>query len=79
MRIVKEIPHPSCRITIFSWNGKYLIKFEQSSFEITYKIDEMEVIAIEDLDDVLSKEFIQETLNTFKLMAQNLGKATQNL
>jgi hypothetical protein len=28
MRIVGEIPHDVCKITLFSWNNRYLIKLE---------------------------------------------------
>jgi len=79
MRIVKEIPHQSCRITIFSWNSKYLIKFEQGNSELTYKIDEMDILSEDDLNEILSESFIKETLHIFKTMAVNLGKATRNL
>ena len=44
MRVVKEIPHSACKITVFSWNQKYLIKLEQGDFEQTFKVSEFDVL-----------------------------------
>jgi hypothetical protein len=68
MRIVKEINHPSCKISIFSWNGKYLIKFEQGDLEQTYKIDEMELTGDDDLHDRINESFINDILVQFRNM-----------
>ncbi len=74
MRIVKEITGKPCKITVFSWNGKYLMKLEQGPFEQTFKVSEFDFLPNE-LDDLLSDDFIQEALERFKNMAQSLKKA----
>ncbi len=71
MRIVKEITGRPCKITVFSWNGKYLIKLESGSFEQTFKVSEMDVLE-EELDDILSDTFLNEALKRFDDMAQSL-------
>lgn len=43
MRTVAELPHPDFKITIFSMNQKFIIKFEQGTLEQVYKISEMDV------------------------------------
>ncbi|MFA5246237.1 MAG: hypothetical protein WC380_13120, partial [Pedobacter sp.] len=43
MRIIAELPHPECKITIFSMNQKFIIKLEKGVFEQVYKISEMDV------------------------------------
>jgi len=43
MRTVAELPHPDFKITIFSMNQKFIIKFEQGTLEQTYKIAEQDV------------------------------------
>ena len=43
MRIIAEMPHPDCKISIFSMNGKFLIKLEQGGLEQTYKLAEADV------------------------------------
>lgn len=79
MRIVKEINHSSCKITIFNWNGKYLIKLEQGDLEQTYKVSEMDVIDVNDLDKVLNEEFISSAIERFKEMGKSLAKAKEHL
>ena len=74
MRIVKEITGRPCKITVFSWNGKYLIKLESGPFGQTFKVSEMDVIE-EELDDILSDTFLNEALKRFDDMAQSLRSA----
>ena len=74
MRIVKEITGRPCKITVFSWNGKYLIKLESGPFEQTFKVSEMDVIE-EELDDILSDTFLNEALKRFDDMAQSIRSA----
>ena len=74
MRIVKEITGRPCKITVFSWNGKYLIKLESGPFEQTFKVSDMDVIE-EELDDILSDTFLNEALKRFDDMAQSLRSA----
>lgn len=78
MRIVGEVPHPTCKITIFSWNNRYLIKFEQGYYEQTYKIDQFELTNEDDLHKIVSDDFINEVSLHFSAMAQSLNKAMQS-
>ena len=79
MRVVKEIPHSECKISVFSWNDKYLIKFEQGNLEQTYKISEWDILEEGDLNEVLNDEFINKVLERFKSMSKDLHEATQHL
>jgi hypothetical protein len=75
MRVVKEIPHPQCKITIYSWNNRYLVKFESGFLEQTYKIDQTDVANEEELNAVLDPQFIQQCLIRFSEMATSLNQA----
>ena len=79
MRVVGEISHPSCKITIFSWNNRYLIKFEQGYLEQTYKIDQFELINENDLYKIIDDSFIKKILEVFESMSQSLNKALQSI
>ncbi len=58
MRTVAELPHPEFKITIFSMNMKYLIKFEQGTFEQTYKIAEADILnGLDGVFELLDEEF----------------------
>ena len=74
MRVVKEIPHPACKITVFSWNQKYLIKLEQGDFEQTFKVSELDILE-QELDEILSEEFVSQAIERFSDMQKSLWKS----
>jgi hypothetical protein len=74
MRVVKEIPHPDCKITIFSWNNRYLIKLEQGTLEQTFKVDELDVTE-DEVVRLIDKEFLQQASDRFNQMARALHDA----
>ena len=75
MRLVREISHPDCKITIFSWNNRYLIKLEQGLLEQTYKIPELDLTRDEDLLTVIDAEFLHQAVVRFQDMWQSLYDA----
>lgn len=75
MRVVGEIPHPACKITIFSWNGKYLIKLERGPIEQTFKVSEMDVTGEADIYAMLNEAFIKKVIVRFDEMEETLMKA----
>lgn len=79
MRIIGEIPNPDCKITLFNWNNRYLIKLEQGLLEQTYKIDQFELSNENDLQKVVNAEFISDALTRFSAMANTLQRSLENL
>ena len=77
MRVVNEILHPDCKITIFAWNNRYIVKLEQGYLEQTYKIDQYDVADESDLFKIVDSEFIQQALTRFADMGQSLHDALQ--
>jgi len=76
MRIVKEIPLGNSKATIFSWNGKYLLKFESGGYEQTYKISEMDMTGDDDIVKLLSDtEFMNLVTERFKTMHKDFADA----
>jgi hypothetical protein len=75
MRVVREISHPQCKITIYSWNNRYLIKIEEGLLEQTFKINQFDVAGDEDLTKIVDEEFIQLALKRFAEMARSLQEA----
>lgn len=75
MRVIGEIPHPECKITIFHWNNRYLIKLEQGLLEQTYKIQEYDVSSEEELRSLITTDFLQAALQQFGTMRQTLQDA----
>jgi hypothetical protein len=71
MRIIDSIPHPQLRISIFSMNDKYLVKFEAGPYEQTYKFDHDEVAGLEDLKSKVDDAFLENIASIFKQMHTN--------
>lgn len=72
MRVIAELPHPDCKISIFSMNMKYLIKFEQGTLEQTYKLSEMDLInGVDSVFEILDDEFIKKVCDRFADMRED--------
>ena len=76
MRLVKTIPHPVLSISVFTANGKYLLKLEYMQAEITYKIDTMDLAigGVDELEGKLTNEFLLACFEKLKSMLSD--KAT---
>lgn len=79
MRIISEVSHPQCKITIFSWNNKYLIKFERGLIEQTYKVPEEEVRGDEDIKKLVVDKLLKSVLPRLNNMENDLMKVLDEL
>ena len=77
MRIVGEIPHDVCKITLFSWNNRYLIKLESGLLEQTYKVNQFDITTEADLYKIVDEPFIEEALKRFQDMDNSLRLALE--
>jgi hypothetical protein len=68
MRIIDSIPHPQLRISIFSMNDKYLVKFEAGPYEQTYKFDHDAVAGLEDLKSKVDDTMLENIASVFRQM-----------
>lgn len=68
MKVVREIIHPNCRITILYWNNRYLLKFEQGLLEQTFKVDATEFAGEDDVIALIDPLFISDVLAVFDRM-----------
>jgi hypothetical protein len=79
MRIVKELVREEVRVSVFSWNNKYLIKFELGPMEQTFKIPELDVLEESDLDVFLEGEFFEKVKNRFEEMGKTFRSQLENI
>ncbi len=69
MRVLAELPHPECKISIFGMNQKFIIKFEQGTLEQSYKLAEVDLVGgINGVFEMLDEPFIQQVLSIFTQM-----------
>lgn len=78
MRTVAEIPHHTFKVTIFSYNTKYIVKVELSQFEQIYKISEMDVNGLDDVRKMLSDSFYENCMDRFLTMRDDWSSAFTN-
>lgn len=75
MRLVKEIPHPNYKIQVHSYNGKYIVKIELGQFAQTYKIGEMDVDGLADLEKMITDKLLSNALKRFLEMRSDWEEA----
>ncbi len=69
MRNLGEIMHPACKISLFSFNQKFIVKFEQGFVEQTLKFEHLEFDRGEvELRERLNETFILSVVESFKDM-----------
>jgi hypothetical protein len=70
MRVIAELPHPDCKITLFHMNQKYIIKFEQGTLEQSYKLSELDLTGggANEVFQIIDEEFIVTVVERFKSM-----------
>lgn len=69
MKVIEEIPHPVMKISIMSWNQKYIVKIEAKNYEQTFKVKESDVSGgLADVKKMLDDEFLNVVAENFKRM-----------
>ena len=79
MRVVKELIREEVRISIFSWNNKYILKFELGPLEQTFKLSEMDVLEEAELDSFLEGVFFEKVKGRFDEMGNSFRSQLENL
>jgi hypothetical protein len=77
MRVIAELPHPECKITLFNMNQKYIVKFEQGTLEQSYKLSELDLSGggANEIFQILDDEFIATVIEKFKAMRTDFSAA----
>ena len=72
MRVVKEVTRGEIRVSIFSWNSKYIFKYELGPMEQTFKVSETDILEESELESFLGGEFLEEVKQRFEEMGASL-------
>ena len=76
MRTLAELPHPDFKITIFSMNQKFILKFEQGTLEQNYKIAEADITdGINGVFQLIDDEFTAAVSACFNEMRKSFIQA----
>lgn len=79
MRVVSEFSKDGIRVSVFSWNNKYLLKYELGPMEQTFKIPETDILEESDLNSFYQGEFFDQVTLRFKEMGESFQKQLENL
>lgn len=79
MRVVKEFIQEDIRISVFSWNNKYIIKYELGPMEQTFKLSEMDVLDENDLKVFWDGEFFELVNTRFAEMGKSFRGVVDEL
>jgi len=78
MRVIAELPHAVCKITIFSMNQKFIIKLEKGIYEQTYKVSEIDLPdGVNGVFKILDDDFMQSAARRFETMRSDFHSAFQ--
>ena len=72
MRVVREETRGEIRVSIFSWNSKYIFKYELGPMEQTFKVSETDILEESELESFLEGEFLEEVKQRFEEMGESL-------
>uniref|UniRef100_UPI004047E572 hypothetical protein n=1 Tax=Algoriphagus sp. TaxID=1872435 RepID=UPI004047E572 len=72
MRVVREETRGEIRVSIFSWNSKYIFKYELGPMEQTFKVSEVEILEESELESFLEGDFLEEVKRRFEEMGESL-------
>lgn len=78
MRLIKDIPHERFKIQLFNYNAKYIVKIELGQFEQSYKIGELDVDTIEDVERMITAELLKNAVSRFVDMRTDWEEAFKN-
>jgi len=82
VRVIDEIPHPKFKITIFSWNEKFIVKVEIDRYEQVYKMETGSVSGLDQVKAMIDADFLKRCMVRFVAMREdwtaNWKQQTQN-
>lgn len=79
MRVIAELPHPACKITLYNMNQKYIVKFEQGQLEQSYKLSELDLTGggANEVFQIIDEAFMETVVERFKTMRSDFSAAYQ--
>jgi len=78
MRVLRDIPHELYKIQIFQYNEKYIVKIELDQFEQTFKIGELDVDSLDEVENMITKQLLSNSLQRFVEMRKDWQSAFVN-
>ena len=75
MRTVTKIDHPKLDISIFLRENKYIVKIVLDQYEQVYRLSANDVTGMEDMEKLVSEEFLKKVWMRFVEMSKDFSGA----
>lgn len=79
MRTVTKIKHPKLDISIFLRENKYIVKIVLDQYEQVYRLNQSDVTGMDDMEKLVSKEFLDKVYMRFVEMSKDFGEAFKKI
>ncbi len=79
MRTVTKVEHPKLDVSIFLRENKYIVKIVLDQYEQVYRLSQADVMGMEDMEKLVSKEFLDKVYMRFVEMSKDFGEAFKKI
>jgi hypothetical protein len=79
LRLIETIPHPECRICIYSYNDKYILEVEIGIYKQTFKMSHDSVSGVADIRKLVDARFMDSCMQRFHGMREAFQEAKKNI
>jgi hypothetical protein len=74
MRFIKKIENDYVPAELFSFNNKYIIRFEVGLLEQIYKVSELDISGEDEIDEMLGETFLKKVSERFRSMQEDFDE-----
>ena len=78
MRVVEEIPDDLFKITIYSYNEKYILQIALDQFQQSYKFPHVE-FNLQEVKDVMTENFLDGVFKRFLAMRKDCNTEIKSI
>ncbi len=79
MRTVTKIKHPILDVSIFLRENKYIVKIVLDQYEQVYRLNQSDVTGMDDMEKLVSKEFLDKVYLRFVEMSKDFAEAFRTI
>ncbi len=79
MKTVTKIDHPKLDVSIFLRENKYIVKIVLDQYEQVFRLRQADVMGMEDMENLVSKEFLDKVYMRFVDMSKDFGEAFRKI
>ncbi len=79
MRTVTKIKHPKLDVSIYLRENKYIVKIVLDQYEQVFRLSQTDVMGMEDMEALVSKEFLDKVYMRFVEMSKDFGEAFRKI